>query len=291
MHPPSQQHQETLRFQKLKGMPNTSEAFNAVFGDCFISGFLEGGEFTALVSLRFWDDGEGSMAGKEGRALAKLALSPRSGDEEVTAARKALTEKAEVSVNVSWAGGGNIKDEGQWDIDSILSIAARFPEMVSRCPQRIAAVLTKYTTLRSFLEQMPGIVPLDYDNTVLYSGDLLDAYMEYKHMVRQLNQMLADPSAYVESTFVSREEAAELKPIRLLPSELDDAKTYCRTQMLRIVKEVDNIAKNPALAMDEEHIPPFMSAELFRAMLPVHVSSAEKLKGKAIAPTVEEVVL
>ena len=39
--------------------------------------------------------------------------------------------------------------------------------------------------------------------------------------------------------------------------------------MLRIVKEVDNIAKNPELASDEEHLPPFMSAELFKAMLPV----------------------
>ena len=52
-------------------------------------------------------------------------------------------------------------------------------------------------------------------------------------------------------------------------SELDDAKTYCRQQMLRIVKEVDNIAKNPELASDEEHLPPFMSAELFKAMMPV----------------------
>jgi hypothetical protein len=55
------------------------------------------------------------------------------------AARKALTEKAEVSVNVNWAGGGIVKEEGvQWSIDSILSVASRFPELVARCPQRIA---------------------------------------------------------------------------------------------------------------------------------------------------------
>jgi hypothetical protein len=60
-------------------------------------------------------------------------------DEEVAAARKALAEKAEISVNVNWAGGGTVKEEGvQWDIDSILSVAARFPELVARCPQKIA---------------------------------------------------------------------------------------------------------------------------------------------------------
>jgi hypothetical protein len=129
-------------------------------------------------------------------------------------------------------------------------------------------VLTKYTTLRSFLEQMPGVTPLDYDNTVLYSGDLLDAYMEYKHIVKQLNAMLEDPTAYVESTLVD-EAREEIKPIRLQLSELDDAKTFCRTQMLKIVKEVDNIAQHPELASDEDHVPPFMSAELFKAMIPV----------------------
>jgi hypothetical protein len=54
---------ETVRFHKLKNLPN--DQFHNVFGDCFISGFLEGGEFTALVSLRFFD-GVGS---KEDRAL------------------------------------------------------------------------------------------------------------------------------------------------------------------------------------------------------------------------------
>jgi hypothetical protein len=49
-------------------------------------------------------------------------------------------------------------------------------------------VLSKYTSLRSFHEQMPSIVPLDYDNVVLYHTYLLEAYMEYKYIVKQLNQ-------------------------------------------------------------------------------------------------------
>lgn len=179
------------RFQRLKALaPNM---FHQTFGDCFISGFLSGGEFTALVSFRFLEGVDISV----GTALAKVALTPLAGDAAsdapILSARGELVRKAEISVNVNWSGGGqNIFEQAgargeQWDISSVMRAAARFPEAVAGCPQRIAAVLTKYTTLRSFAEQMPGVVPLDYDNTVLYSGDLLDAYMEYKHLVKQLN--------------------------------------------------------------------------------------------------------
>ena len=57
-----------------------------------------------------------------------------------------------------------------------------------------SAVLSKYTSLRSFHEQMPGVAPLDYDNVVLYHTYLLEAYMEYKYIVKQLNQSSSPPS-------------------------------------------------------------------------------------------------
>jgi len=184
-------HAENPRFQRMKSLP--PNMFHQVFGDCFISGFLSGGEFTALVSLKFLEGVDIST----GSALAKVALTPLTGDAvadaPVISARGELVSRAEVSVNVNWSGGGNkiFEQAGargeQWDISSVMRAAARFPEAVAGCPQRIAAVLTRYTTLRTFVEQMPGITPLDYDNTVLYSGDLLDAYMEYKHFVKQLN--------------------------------------------------------------------------------------------------------
>ena len=81
--------------------------------------------------------------------------------------------------------------------------------------------------------------------------------------------MLEDPSRYEEAPDLLDEEREELKPIRLVLSELDDAKTHCRNQMLRIVKEVDNVALHPELASSEEHVPPFMSSELFAALIPV----------------------
>lgn len=37
----------------FQGLPSVTEAnFRDVFGDCYISGFLEGGEFNAIVSMK-----------------------------------------------------------------------------------------------------------------------------------------------------------------------------------------------------------------------------------------------
>ena len=46
--------------------------------------------------------------------------------------------------------------------------------------QDSSAVLTKYTSLRSFYEQTIEGSPLDYENAGVYTSALLDAYLEYK---------------------------------------------------------------------------------------------------------------
>lgn len=135
-----------------------------------------------------------------------------------------------------------------------------------------SAVLTKYTAVRSFLEAMPGVTPLDYDNTGIYMADLLDAYMEWKSLWSQVNKIMDGPNKYEareEPVSVAEEqlpvqndgESAELvvqaeetaapvvkkeipvasitdKPIGVALVELDKAKAFCRQQMLKILKEV-----------------------------------------------------
>lgn len=93
------------RFNKLKGLPN--EKFNEVFGDCFVSGFLEGGEFTAVVSIKV----HRGRRREEVMAQAKIALgAPGSSHEVVMLARRGLQEQAEMAVAVNWVGGGCLKD-------------------------------------------------------------------------------------------------------------------------------------------------------------------------------------
>lgn len=133
---PSTTLQENIRFQKIKNLPN--EKFHDVFGDTFISGFLEGGEFTALISLKAVD----VRRTKEIQKLAKLALAPTAATEgpdaekSVVQARKTLQELCEVAVSVNWMGGGRLKEENTpWDIETIMRVAAKFPDLVFTCPQ------------------------------------------------------------------------------------------------------------------------------------------------------------
>lgn len=119
---------------------------------------------------------------------------------------------------------------------------------------------------------MPGVTPLDYDNTGIYMADLLDAYMEWKSLWSQVNKIMEGPNKYesreepvpavVEEQLpvqndgesaelvVEGEEAAPVvnkdkpvasitdKPIGIALAELDKAKAFCRQQMLKILKEV-----------------------------------------------------
>lgn len=43
-----------------------------------------------------------------------------------------------------------------------------------------SAILTKYTSLRSYQELTNKGSPLDYENAGVYTSSLLDSYMEYK---------------------------------------------------------------------------------------------------------------
>jgi hypothetical protein len=63
--------------------------------------------------------------------------------------------------------------------------AVRAQELTTSSP---SAILTKYTSLRSFHEQTVKGSPLDYEIAGIYTNALLDAYVEYKSMWGDLNQ-------------------------------------------------------------------------------------------------------
>jgi hypothetical protein len=64
-----------------------------------------------------------------------------------------------------------------------------FADKVALCPQRTSAILTKYSSLRSFYEKSIHGSPLDYENAGVYSSALLDAYMDYKATWKELQTM------------------------------------------------------------------------------------------------------
>ncbi|KAH7007267.1 hypothetical protein EDB80DRAFT_880775 [Ilyonectria destructans] len=138
--------------------------FAKVYGDCFISGFLEGEAKVAFT------DGPVSV-----EAEANVGIAPEN-----------IESNTETTSQVGWCGGGHIKlMEQQWDIKSLMQAAARFPDLVADCPQRMYAILTKYDNLRSFVTRQPkAYSKLQYESAQIYMNVLMDAFMSYKALYK-----------------------------------------------------------------------------------------------------------
>lgn len=87
---------------------------------------------------------------KEIQKLAKFALAPAAvvegsdAERAITQARKTLQELCEVAVSVNWMGGGKLKEENTpWDIETIMRVAGKFPDLVYTCPQITTSVFRR----------------------------------------------------------------------------------------------------------------------------------------------------
>jgi hypothetical protein len=107
---------------------------------------------------------------------------------EVAIKNDEIAQSAETTVSVSWSGGGILKKpEEAWNISTLTTTALKFADLVAQAPQRTSAILTRYTSLRSFVMIQKDISPLSYDNTGVYTADLLDAYVDYKLHLKNIN--------------------------------------------------------------------------------------------------------
>ncbi|KAL9933587.1 hypothetical protein V8E36_007763 [Tilletia maclaganii] len=280
---------DALVFNPLRSCMRDQQKFNDTFGDSFISGFLEGGEFNALVLKTIHNKDKK----RDITAEAKVALT--AGPVEVSAqgnvklAEQNLSNNSETSVYVRWCGGGNIKPyDHEWTIQSVMAAAARFPALVGLFPQRTHAVLTKYETLRSYLLLKPvSLSPLRYELAQMYTNQMLDAYMEYKSIAKRLSDNIADIQAGLKEfarvdltaqpTLSSSLVNAGLSFYPATLIGLDDARKAIRNQMNIIVDEVDSLTDEPQLGSDPNHKQPFVGPGSFAVLLPeVEVRSARK---------------
>lgn len=74
-------------------------------------------------------------------------------------------------------------------METLKAVAISFADKVAVCPQKTSAILTRYSSLRSFYEKSLHGSPLDYENAGVYSSSLLDAYMDYKAAWKELQAM------------------------------------------------------------------------------------------------------
>ncbi|EXA33625.1 hypothetical protein FOVG_15331 [Fusarium oxysporum f. sp. pisi HDV247] len=162
--------------------------FTEIYGDCFISGFIEGGEFDALVTVTTEETiKKNSLSG--GLELgANISGFDVAGNVDGGVENNSNDKKARTKISVTWSGGGDIRNDNikEWTLESLKAVAMSFPDAVAVCD----AVLTKYTSLRSYHEQTRKGSPLDYENAGVYTAALYDAYTDYKMMWGQIHTMI-----------------------------------------------------------------------------------------------------
>ncbi|KJK61895.1 hypothetical protein P875_00086561 [Aspergillus parasiticus SU-1] len=320
---------DATKFNVIPNIPVTDDKrFTEVYGDSYISGFLEGGEFNALLSIK--------LNNKENATKIKGALSVElskagfgiSGQAEGDFNKSEIAQNSETSITVSWAGGGDIRDDKTkvegWTIESMAKAAFAFPDRVRHTPQRTHAVLTKYSALRSYQLLSNKGSPLDYENAGVYTNSLLESYLDYKDIWKAIGILSTDYSqkkTILKVPDTATEAAKEIKAMKKefeenspkpkdgesggqeqnkdhfshIPEEeyaatlvgLEKARRDCRSQMIRIVKEVspvmidtvtdakvltlqvDAVADDPKVAIDFNRVGIYLSPLLFRQLLPI----------------------
>ncbi|CAM1503261.1 Fc.00g080370.m01.CDS01 [Cosmosporella sp. VM-42] len=190
------------KFQPITNIKEAStQHLVEVYGDSYISGWQEGGEFLAVISIKAKNRDEAQNIAAD----AKIAFTrnknppPESDKKELgikvnatfNKIKNNLTAENEVSVSVTWTGGGqHLKPpEQDWDFDTMKDVALRFPDLCARTPMRTHALLTKYTALRSFYTTQTFDLPA-YDKTGTYTNVLQEAYLDYKAILGAI-QVLA----------------------------------------------------------------------------------------------------
>ncbi|KAK4246236.1 hypothetical protein C7999DRAFT_15619, partial [Corynascus novoguineensis] len=169
--------------------------FVSVYGDSFISRFQEGGCFHAIVNMRSFDQNKINDIKANAYIALQIGVGDLSAQTDVQMEKKQLEKDAGINITVNWAGGGQLKpDTESWTIDSLIDVASKFADLVALTPQRTHAILTKYTSLRRFLEwAAPKSIKLhDYEIAQLYTDELLDVYLGYKATWKDIHNFIED---------------------------------------------------------------------------------------------------
>ncbi|KAL2052672.1 hypothetical protein ABVK25_006912 [Lepraria finkii] len=268
---------DRMTFNPIPEMENSK--FTDVFGDCFISGFTEGGEFSAIISIKVSD--KSKVSAVKAAAEAEIAVAAAPGlsvgtKNSVDRNKSDVWDDTETTISVNWAGGGDVKPaDEKWDLKTVVDVATRFPHLVQTCAQRTSAILTRYTSLRSFNEANARNPPedkfriLDYELCSIYTQDLFSGFLAYKNIWGELSDMLKHPGQYRE-----RDPGPDVpNPIQLTPKGMNEARMLARKGMTQITDLTKALITEPSLAdLDEngqQRGVPYMWPGELRKRLPI----------------------
>ncbi|CAG9991062.1 unnamed protein product [Clonostachys byssicola] len=220
---------------KFQPVPNMKEAspqrLIEIYGDSFISGWQEGGEFLAVISIEAKNRDEAQTIAADARVAFSQNKNPPPGSTskelslDISAKfdniKKHLADENEVSVSVTWTGGGQQLKEADtvlnqatrdWDFDTMKAVALKFPDLCAKTPMRTHALLTKYTALRSFYTSQTFDLPI-YDKTGTYTNVLQEAYLDYKSILASIQVLAYDVSEGTKALVINpRGNKAAIRP-------------------------------------------------------------------------------
>lgn len=197
---------------------------------------------------------------------------------DIKSALETLKNHARITIQLYHVGGGTVlSHDQQLNIEVLREVLAKFPDLATAKPSRTHAILTRYGSLGGFTGlNAPRDAFISYDHTELYTSMLMDAFMEYKHIDRTLTAQLSGIKAGTmlfniqDGTFYQT-QATQIKKAGRFDSTLRGlakAKRECMVQMIKIIKEVDEISKHPAIATDTSRDESFQDPLEFIDRLP-----------------------
>lgn len=121
-------------FAPIEGL--LASDFPHVYGDSFVSGFTEGGEFSALISIKLKE----SYKKAEVREMLTTYLNPQvpHGSREAAASAPG----GETIISMCWRGGGGPRGSmtTDWTLEALKTTIIEFPERARVCPLRLEYV-------------------------------------------------------------------------------------------------------------------------------------------------------
>jgi hypothetical protein len=223
------------KFQPITNMKDASQQrLVEVYGDSFISGWQEGGEFLAVISIKAKNRDEAQNIIADAKVAFSHNKAPPPGkdkkdlelnlDLKFNKIKNDIAAENEVSVSVTYAGGGqNLKPVGQdWDFDTMKEVALKFPDLCARTPMRTHALLTKYTALRSFYTTQTFTLPV-YDRTGTYTNVLQEAYMDYKSILGSIQVLAYDVCEGTKALCVNPRSAKAVEQTKAVADKSSEA--------------------------------------------------------------------
>ncbi|RGP77376.1 hypothetical protein FLONG3_4515 [Fusarium longipes] len=219
-----------INFQPIEGVG--AENFTEVYGDSFVSGYQEGGTFTAVISVKARNEEKArEIKAKAGAQFTKTKDAKEAEGEKETKNGASLTidfrkddmsflDENETTISVSYTGGGQgLKDPGEdWTFETMRKAALQFPNLVAKTPMRTHAILTKYTALRSYHAYFGGLKMPAFEMAGVYSTILQEAYLDFKTVAKNLQVLAYDVSTGQTRLISASENRKKIKAAAKSPA-------------------------------------------------------------------------